>query len=108
MYSSSLPDQKQIWIYISTETLHQYPADDYPIVQSYVDLFIRGCIQVQEKYKIKHFAIDCIQSTGQWSDHWVNDRIFPRRPSLYEPCASKIDALVKDMLPEKFKHIKFE
>jgi len=108
LYSGTLPDLKQIWIYNSAKELHQYPADDYPIVQSYVDIFIRGCIQVEEKYRIKNFAKDCIQSTAQWSEHWVNDRIFPRRPSLYEPYASKIDELLKEMLPEKFKHIKFE
>ena len=88
--------------------MHQYPAIDYPIVQSYVDMFIRGCIQVEEKYKINDFAKDCIQSTGQWSEHWINDRIFPRRPSLYEPYAAKIDALLKKTLSEKFKHIKTE
>ena len=108
LYSGTLPDQKQTWIYISAQNQHQYPTNDYPIVQSYVDIFIRGCIQVEEKYKIKDFAKHCIQSTEQWPDHWVNDRIFPRRPSLYEPYASKIDALVKEIIPEKFKHITFE
>lgn len=108
LYSTTLPDQKQIWIYSSAQELDQYPADDYPIVQSYVDIFVRGCIQVEEKYKIKNFAKDCIQSTEHWSEHWVNDRIFPRRPSLYEPYAYKIDELVKEMLPEKFKRIKIE
>ena len=108
MYAAALPDQKQIWIYTSIQKMHQYPAIDYPIVQSYVDMFIRGCIQVEEKYKINDFAKDCIQSTGQWSEHWINDRIFPRRPSLYEPYAAKIDALLKKTLSEKFKHIKTE
>jgi hypothetical protein len=106
--SSVLPDQKQIWIYISTQKRHEPPTIDYPIVQSYVDIFIRGCIQIEEKYKIKYFAKDCIQSTEQWSNHWVNDRIFPRRPFLYEPYAYKIDALVKETLPERFKHIKLD
>ena len=108
LYSATLPDKKQIWIYYSAQELHEYPADDYPVVQSYVDIFVRGCIQVEEKYKIKHFAKDCIQSTEQWSEHWVNDRIHPRRPSLYEPYAYKIDGLLKEMLPEQFKQIKVE
>jgi cation transport regulator ChaC len=108
LYSGALPNQKQMWIYSSAREQHQYPTKDHPIVQSYVDIFIRGCIQIEEKFKINGFAKNCIKSTGQWSKHWVNDRIFPRRPWLYEPYASKIDALVKEMLPELFKHIKFE
>ena len=88
--------------------MNQPPTANYPIVQSYVDIFIRGCINIEDKFKIKHFAIDCIQSTDQWSNHWVNDRIFPRRPSFYEPYASRIDALLKENLPEQFDHIKIE
>lgn len=108
VYATELPDQKQIWIYSSVQKTSEYPTHDFPIVQSYVDTFIRGCIQIEEKYKINHFANDCIKSTGQWSVHWENDRIFPRRPFLYEPYAAKIDALLKEMLPEKFKVIKYK
>lgn len=108
VYSATLPAHKQIWIYSSAQKPNQTPTNDYPIVQSYVDIFIRGCLQIEEKYKIKHFAKDCILSTEQWSDHWVNDRIFPRRPYQYEPYASKIDNLIKEMLPDKFKAIKVE
>lgn len=84
------------------------PTPDFPIVQSYVDTFIRGCIQIEEKFKINNFAKDCIKSTGQWSTYWENDRVFPRRPSLYEPYARKIDTLLKEILPEEFKRIKYE
>ena len=108
VYSIVLPKKKQIWIYSPVKTLNQPPTANYPIVQSYVDIFIRGCINIEDKFKIKHFAIDCIQSTDQWSNHWVNDRIFPRRPSFYEPYASRIDALLKENLPEQFDHIKIE
>lgn len=108
IYSDALPAQKQIWIYSPAQKQNLPPTHDYPIVQSYVDLFIRGCIQIEEKFKIKNYAKDCIQSTDQWSAHWVNDRIFPRRPSLFEPYAAKIDALLKEVLPEKFKQIKIE
>jgi cation transport regulator ChaC len=103
-----IPQQKQVWIYIRAQKVEEYPTEDYPIVQSYVDLFIRGCIQIEEKFKIKHFAKTCIQSTDQWSVYWVNDRIFPRRPSIFEPYASQIDALLKETLPETFKHIRIE
>lgn len=108
LYSGILPDQKQVWIYSAVQNSNEHPTHDIPIVQSYVDIFVRGCIQIEEKFKIPDFAKDCIQSTDQWSEHWENDRIFPRRPSLYEPYAAKIDALLKELLPEKFTRIKFE
>ncbi|MCX7116714.1 MAG: gamma-glutamylcyclotransferase [Legionellales bacterium] len=108
MYSGTLSDKKQIWIYSAVQKLNEYPTHDIPIAQSYVDIFIRGCIQIEEKFKIPNFAKDCIRSTDQWSEHWENDRIFPRRPSFYEPYAAKIDALLKELLPEKFKSIKLE
>ncbi|MDX2345474.1 MAG: gamma-glutamylcyclotransferase family protein [Legionella sp.] len=105
--TTAVPDQKQVWIYISTQE-PQAPSADYPIVQSYLDVFIRGCIQIEEKFSLKHFAKDCINSTEQWSEYWINDRIFPRRPFLYEPYASRIDALLKEAVPEQFKTIKIE
>lgn len=108
MHSGALPNQKQIWIYSASQKSNEYPSHDFPIVQSYVDTFMRGCIQIEAKFKISPFAKDCIKSTGQWSEYWENDRIFPRRPSLYEPYARQIDALLKEMLPEKFKRIKYK
>lgn len=108
MYSSTLSDQKQIWIYTSSEKNVEYPTLETPIVQSYVDLFLRGCIQIEDKFKVDNFAKDCIKNTGHWSQYWVNDRIFPRRPSLHEPYARRIDQLLKEMLPEQVKHIKIE
>lgn len=106
VYSIALPAQRQIWIYTSGQKTNDHPTHDFPIVQSYVDVFLRGCIQIEEKFKIDNFAKDCIRSTEQWSDHWENDRIFPRRPFIYQPYAIKIDTLLKEMLPEHFKHIK--
>lgn len=108
LLSRELPVLKEVWIYNVVSKVDQYPTKEYPIVQSYVDVFMRGCIQIEEKFKINNFAKLCIKSTEGWPDYWVNDRIFPRRPSLYEPYASRIDALLKETIPEKFKQIYFE
>jgi len=56
MYSGTLPDQKQIWIYTSVQKLNEYPTHDIPIVQSYVDIFLRGCLQIEKKFEIPGFA----------------------------------------------------
>ncbi len=106
LYTKALPPQKQLWIYVAAHPKHEVPTKNYPMVQSYVDLFLRGCIQIEEKFKIPHFARDCIRSTDDWSVHWVNDRIFPRRPYVYEPYAVKIDTLIKQNLSATFTQIK--
>ena len=106
--SPSLAAQKQVWIYTIASIENQFPTKEFPIVQSYVDIFLRGCIQIEEKFKITAFAKECIETTEGWPVYWVNDRIFPRRPSFYEPYAAQIDALLKDTVTEQFKHIRFE
>jgi hypothetical protein len=108
LYSAELPPKQEIWIYTSAQPHQQPPSREHPIVQSYVDIFLRGCIQMEDKFKIKHFAEDCVTTTEHWSEHWVNDRIFPRRPFVHEPYASKIDALLKKRQPKLFKKIKIE
>lgn len=89
------------------------PTRDYPIVQSYVDMCIHGCIEIESAHNsplIKDFTKDFIQSTKYWSKWWVNDRIFPRRPFIYRPDAYKIDELLKLYLDNKnlFNSIYFE
>ena len=108
LLSGTLPAQKQVWIYVPMKKYQQIPTYDYPIVQSYVDVFMRGCLQIEKQFKINNFAKNCIKTTAQWPNYWVNDRIFPRSPSLYEPYALKIDTLLKEILPQQFKHIKPE
>jgi hypothetical protein len=63
----------QYWIY-TTRSHNARPTPKYPIKQSYVDLFLSGCIQLEEKYHLKHFADDCITKTNGWSKEWINDR----------------------------------
>lgn len=106
-YNLKLPAHKQIWIYYSTQQSNQPPVAEFPIVQSYIDIFLRGCIKIEQKFKIDNFAKTCISSTSQWSIHWENDRIFPRRPFIYEPFALQIDALLKESLPKTFAKIKY-
>lgn len=103
-----LPQAKQVWIYVASPKNQQYPSPTYPIVQSYVDIFLRGCLDIEKRFNLPHFAQDCIKSTEQWSIYWVNDRIYPRRPFIFEPAAPIIDRLLKSTLPNEFKHIRIE
>lgn len=91
----------EIWIYTIKEKDRKIANSNFPIVQSYVDIFIKGCLQLQSRFKIDDFAEQCITTTNNWSIHWVNDRIFPRRPFIYESEAKKIDDLLRFTEPSK-------
>ncbi len=109
IYVKKMPEKKQVWIYYPISRHTEQPSKEVPIVQSYVDIFVKGCIKIEEKYNIKGFAKDCIISTKNWPDKgWVNDRIYPRRPLAHEPYARKIDGLLKFHLPRQFENIRIE
>ena len=69
------------------------PTLEIPMVQSYVDICINGCLELEALYrKVKgSFTKEFIDSTSGWNKFWVNDRIYPRRPFIYTPNANAID-----------------
>jgi len=50
----------------------------------------------------------CLATTRDWSEHWVNDRIYPRRPFIYQPRSRQIDSLLAQQLPQYFSRIRIE
>jgi hypothetical protein len=117
-YSDSINKNSAIWIYINQFQNNKIPKDNFPskkfpIVQSYVDMCVEGCLEMEKLYpkaKEMDFAIEFINSTFFWSKFWVNDRIYPRRPFIFRPNAYKIDTLLKENLEDKsiFDSIYFE
>lgn len=117
-YSSQLDRSATVWIYANKFTNDKipesnFPSKDFPIVQSYVDICLNGCLEIEAAFPIakeNNFAIDFIKSTKYWSKFWVNDRIYPRRPFIYRPTAYKIDRLLQENLSDKtlFNQIYFE
>jgi hypothetical protein len=107
---SAVPEEGQIWIYASRPEAVDPPNADYPIAQSYVDIFITGCLQVAERVvgQNQDFAKQCITTTAGWSPHWVNDRLLPRRPFIHQPNAAEIDRLLFENVPDEFKMIRIE
>lgn len=109
MLKNTLPvPEGQVWIYVTKPEYVKNSSSRFPIVQSYVDLFISGCIEQEQRYNIPGFAKQCIETTTDWSSFWVNDRIYPRRPFIYQPKASQIDRLLNEVIPEFFEKIKIE
>jgi len=108
MYTFESLPKGQFWIYTPLTEVLAEPSEKYPIVQSYVDIFISGCIEQEKTYQLKNYASDCITTTHHWSKHWINDRIYPRRPQQYQPQASTIDKLLAEKLNSIFQQIKME
>jgi len=107
---SSVPATGQIWIYVNRPENVDPPSERFPIVQSYVDIFVTGCFELKQKVVGENldFAEACITTTHGWSADWVNDRPTPRRPFIDQPKASAIDALLQKMVPDQFKKIRIE
>lgn len=98
----------QYWIYLPQRSKMALASQKFPIMQSYVDIFLSACLQLENKYQLKDYAKQCIKTTSDWSSHWVNDRIYPRRPWTYEPKALAIDKLLSEQVPQYFKNITIE
>ncbi len=115
----TLPDGARVWMYVplgpaaSTTALEvgedneddearagvglTGPSFHNPILQSYVDVCILGCLEYSEE-----FAREFVTSTSLWDGPWINDRQIPRRPWVHQPRYQEIDALLAAVIPEAF------
>ncbi|HEU4678720.1 MAG TPA: gamma-glutamylcyclotransferase family protein [Terrimicrobiaceae bacterium] len=88
-----------VWFYGNKEK--KLPSSDHPIVQSYVDVCLDGCLEIEALYPLArqgNFAEQFIKTTSDWQPPWINDRIYPWRPFVYVPRAAQIDALIQEVL----------
>ena len=115
-------DNVKVWVYVQRE--HKPPTPEHPIVQTYVDTILRGCLSVSHE-----FAQQFIEDTKGWdpaelaasseSDSedeedddqesiWVDDRedpIYIRGDPAYSRQNSlKLDRLLKKHRPEEFQN----
>jgi hypothetical protein len=104
---SSTPNG-QVWIYVNRPQNVAEPDSRYPIVQSYVDIFVSGCLEQEQRFGLTDFSQQCLSTTTDWSEHWINDRIHPRRPFVFQPKARQIDNLLSKQLRQYFSHIRIE
>jgi len=98
----------QAWIYANKADGMATPSAKLPIVQSYVDIFVSGCLEQEQRFELQGFARLCLTTTHDWSEHWVNDRVHPRRPFIHQPKARQIDLLLSRELPAYFSRIRIE
>ncbi|HTX75053.1 MAG TPA: gamma-glutamylcyclotransferase family protein [Terracidiphilus sp.] len=85
----------EVWLFISNPediSPTKEPTPAIPMVESYVDICINGCLEIEASYRTASgFTQEFIQSTSGWNKFWVNDRLYPRRPFIYIPNAGAID-----------------
>ena len=92
--------ESKVYLFVSNEnsiSKSKEPTPEFPMVQSYVDLCINGCLELESIYRAaKGFTQEFIGTTTGWNKNWVNDRLYPRRPFIYAPNAGAIDKALKD------------
>ena len=91
-----IPENSKVRVYISPPALVEFPSKDFPIVQSYVDVFLGGAIEIEENNPgVKNFSLNTCKQTYGWLGGWVNDRPSPRRRASDSSMrAEKIDNLL--------------
>lgn len=86
------------WIYLARQ-----PApvnDEYPIAQSYLDVNLIGCFALGDEW-----AESWVRSFDHWDVAWIDDRdqpVYPRPHTLSEDDRERIDAFLRERLPEEF------
>ena len=67
------------WMYVKDFKDAQLPTRKFPILQSYADVFMTGCLQTQAEFGLTEFGKLCFTTTYNWDlANWVNDRINPQ------------------------------
>lgn len=113
-YNNEIPKNANFWIFENDfnavkEFNASFPNKEYPIIQSYVDMCLEGCIILDESLGGSEFTNDFFDTTIGWNNNWANDRVYPRRPQSYCKYAYDIDdLLVKHLGIELFNSIYLE
>jgi len=76
----------------------QPPSCSFPILQTYVDVCITGCLEHGEE-----FAREFIRTTFKWAPHWLNERELARRPWLHQGNYVQVDQLLREEVPDYYK-----
>ena len=76
--------------------LSQPPSREYPILQSYIDVCLSGCLEFGED-----FAREFLETTFEWSQFRINDRVLARRPWIHCPNYAEIDRFLEKFPKEE-------
>jgi len=85
-----LGSNDNIWLYVPFPSHTMYADENHPLLQSYVDTVLQGCLE----WGGERMAEDFIITTGAWSSFYLNDTPSSRRPWLYRKQYATIDQLL--------------
>jgi hypothetical protein len=97
----------KMWVYIPQEASCVEANEDHPILQSYVDTVMQGCLE----WGGEQMAMEFVATTSNWSPYFLNDTPSSRRPWLFRKEYNTIDRILSqnpvthtqiDDTPEEF------
>jgi tetratricopeptide (TPR) repeat protein len=86
-----LTNDDNVWLYVPLETHCTHADENHPLLQSYVDTVLQGCLE----WGGDHFAEKFLVSTGGWATYFLNDTPNSRRPWLFRKDYDIIDRLLQ-------------
>eukprot|EP01041_Mallomonas_annulata_P005305 gene5305-10615_t len=92
-------DNIYLWVYIPNNQYRAMPDEEFPILQTYVDVCVRGCLQ----WGGEAYAIEFLRNTSGWSDFYLNDAPMSRRPWLHRMDYISIDKCLQELT----EHVRF-
>ena len=61
------PQNAEYWIYVPEKKVRHYPNKSFPISLYYANIFISGCLELEEKFHLPGFSQECFATTDAWS-----------------------------------------
>lgn len=98
-YTELLRDElTRVWVYLPDEGRAKPPDRDHPVLQSYLDVCLRGCLE----WGGESLACEFVESIGGWTEFFLYDTPLSRRPWIHRK-----DHLILDGILEKFaEHVR--
>ena len=90
-WHKKLGPEDRLWVYVPLPTFNKPADENHPLLQSYVDTVLQGCLEWGGESMAESF----IQTTGGWSTYFLNDTPSSRRPWLFRKDYSLIDRLLQ-------------
>ncbi|KAL7522556.1 hypothetical protein ACHAWX_007296 [Stephanocyclus meneghinianus] len=87
----ALSKADRIWIYVPLSSHVMCADENHPLLQSYVDTVLRGCLEWGGEAMAETFIL----TTGGWGAYFLNDTPSSRRPWLYRKEYKTIDELLQ-------------
>ena len=86
-----ITNSDRLWIYIPLASKTMYADENHPLLQSYVDTVLRGCLEWGGVDMAEKFIL----TTAGWAAYFLNDTPSSRRPWLFRKEYNIIDELLK-------------